>query len=148
MDDCIEWELSRNIKTKNRFDYGQVRVGKKMKKAHRVAWEKEKGPIPKGMLVLHKCDNPPCVNINHLFLGTHSTNALDREAKGRGRDSSGIKNKKAKIQEQTAIRIKMLKGVLSASLIARTLGISANSVCRIMNDEAWKHVTANTRYAF
>lgn len=144
---CVEWDKSRNLKKGDRLDYGQVRVGDKMKKAHRVAWEKAFGKIPSGMLVLHRCDNPPCVNPEHLYLGTHQDNALDRERKGRGRDSSGNANGRASIPEQTAIRLKMVSGVLSASACARVLGISVNQVCLIMNGKAWKHVTANTRYA-
>ncbi len=53
--------------------------------AHRVAWLIEKGPVPDGLCVLHRCDNPPCVNPEHLFLGTVQDNNADRDAKGRGR---------------------------------------------------------------
>lgn len=52
--------------------------------AHRAAWMVYRGPIPEGTLVCHTCDNPPCCNPDHLFLGTKSTNALDMMAKGRG----------------------------------------------------------------
>ena len=58
-------------------------VGHNSQKAHRVAWELTIGPIPQGMQVLHRCDNPPCVNPEHLFLGTNHDNMLDRQAKGR-----------------------------------------------------------------
>lgn len=51
--------------------------------AHRLAWEKANGPIPRGLWVLHRCDNPPCVNPDHLFLGTNQENQLDCGAKGR-----------------------------------------------------------------
>lgn len=145
--ECIEWPYSRNIKDGNRLDYGQVRVGNKMRKAHRVAWEKANGPIPHGMCVLHKCDNPPCVNPDHLYLGTHVDNAKDRESRGRGRDQAGVNNGRALISEQTAIRLKMLNGVLSASTAARALGLSITPVWKAMNGKAWKHVTAQTRYA-
>jgi hypothetical protein len=60
--------------------YGQYRG----KKAHRVAYEFSVGPIPKGKMVLHKCDNPACVNPNHLFIGTAQDNMDDKMSKGRG----------------------------------------------------------------
>ena len=63
--------------------YGRFRIGDKFYSAHRVAWEKENGPIPAGMCVLHRCDNPPCVRVSHLFLGTNSDNVQDCLQKGR-----------------------------------------------------------------
>ncbi len=50
---------------------------------HRIAWEEANGPIPEGLHVLHSCDNPPCCNVGHLFLGTAQDNADDKVAKGR-----------------------------------------------------------------
>lgn len=85
-DACWPWLASRN-----RAGYGLFSVGKRATRdrsnAHRVAWVFANGPIPVGMWVLHKCDNPPCVNPAHLFLGTHEDNYADRHAKGR--DSKG-----------------------------------------------------------
>lgn len=75
---CWVWEGARN-----RGGYGTFRRGSVVIKAHRAAWEFCYGPIPEGLCVLHKCDNPPCVRPDHLFLGTVADNAQDRVAKGR-----------------------------------------------------------------
>ena len=63
--------------------YGQFKFDGKMRGAHRMAWLLTNGEIPDGMLVCHTCDNPSCVNPNHLFLGTNQDNADDKMNKGR-----------------------------------------------------------------
>ena len=63
--------------------YGQVFVNKKTISAHKYTYETYKGPVAPGLLVLHKCDNPSCVNPDHLFLGTQSDNMYDMYKKGR-----------------------------------------------------------------
>ena len=78
MSDCIEHPGSRT-----RFGYAMLYVNGKQWSAHRLAWTLANGPIPDGMWVLHRCDNPPCWNVEHLFLGTASDNSRDRDAKGR-----------------------------------------------------------------
>lgn len=75
---CVEWQGGRD-----KDGYGQTVVGGRKQRAHRVAWERIHGPIPAGMKVLHKCDNPPCVNPGHLFLGTQADNVRDCWDKGR-----------------------------------------------------------------
>ena len=75
---CWEWTMSRTWK-----GYGQGHVNRKTGKAHRISYEAFIGPIPKGMHVLHECDNPPCCNPDHLWLGTNSDNIRDAVAKGR-----------------------------------------------------------------
>lgn len=66
-----------------RRGYGVIGFGKKKFRAHRYSWELNRGPIPTGMHVLHKCDCPPCINPDHLFLGTQLDNNADMDAKGR-----------------------------------------------------------------
>src|ERR1700758_4972125 len=77
---CWEWTAAR---LKSKADYGILLSHGKGLRAHRVAWEKTFGPIPEGMQVLHRCDNPPCINPEHLFLGTHIDNMTDMRVKGR-----------------------------------------------------------------
>jgi hypothetical protein len=83
---CIEWGGSRVA-----GKYGQIKSGPKMLKAHRVAWELTHGPIPDGLMVCHHCDNPPCVNVDHLFLGTGKDNQQDMVRKGRKADHNSPK---------------------------------------------------------
>lgn len=85
---CIPWTLRLD-----EWGYGTLCDGKKTHLAHRVSFACFVGEIPRGMLVLHRCDNPKCINPVHLFLGTHRDNAIDREQKLRGRYS-----KKRRIQ--------------------------------------------------
>lgn len=84
MGDCIEYDGFRTKK-----GYGRInrRVNGRIvsRYAHRIAWETAHGPIPEGMVVMHACDNPPCVNVEHLHLGTQADNIADMNAKGRGK---------------------------------------------------------------
>jgi HNH endonuclease len=77
-DDCWVWTGARWSR-----GYGQLRGDGRRLLAHRVAWQLVNGPIPDGLQVCHRCDNPPCVRPDHLFLGSASINALDRDNKGR-----------------------------------------------------------------
>lgn len=79
---CWEWKAGLHT-----AGYGAISVSGKKEGAHRVAYELFVGPIGEGLCVLHTCDNPPCVNPEHLFLGTLVENNRDRDAKGRHGES-------------------------------------------------------------
>jgi hypothetical protein len=78
--DCWEWQGG-----KQNIGYGMIRDENKMRTTHRVSYEEHKGPIPKGLCVMHSCDNPICCNPAHLSLGTHKQNMQDMFAKGRAK---------------------------------------------------------------
>jgi hypothetical protein len=135
-DVCWVWTASRNA-----MGYGQFRTGSKRDKtarcslAHRVSWELENGPVPVGMCVLHRCDNPACVRPSHLFLGTRTDNAADKVAKGRQSRTRmpGASNPNAALtaQQVSAIRAMAARGVTGAA-IARLYGISKSTACRVI----------------
>lgn len=82
-DGCREWTGLRN-----QHGYGILHmrgVSERNLFAHRVAWEQANGPIPDGLFVLHRCDNPPCLRLDHLFLGTKAENTEDMIDKGRAK---------------------------------------------------------------
>lgn len=76
---CWEWQGTRD-----RAGYGQAKAGRKTVRAHRLSWRIHRGVIPDGFIICHKCDNPPCVRPDHLFVGTHQDNSQDMMNKGRG----------------------------------------------------------------
>src|SRR5512137_174351 len=78
---CWEWTAYRDIN-----GYGHITINQKESLAHRKAWELTNGEIPTGMFLCHKCDNPSCVNPDHMFIGTQKENLNDMRNKGRGFD--------------------------------------------------------------
>lgn len=113
--------------------YGLLYVGGRTRRVHRVAFEEWVGPIPDGMIVRHKCDNPPCINPDHLELGTHADNARDRTQ--RDRSLRGESNPGCTISDAdvAAIRSRFSEGNVSRSELAKDFGIHLSTVCRIIN---------------
>ena len=138
MSECIEWTGYRN-----ELGYGRRNIAGRLWLVHRWAWTEANGPIPDGMLVCHHCDNPPCINLDHLFLGTNRDNILDSVAKGRhvtpvhhGADHPNAKVNPHIVRE---IRRARANGV-PAHAIAWFVGISTSLVYMIANRRRWAWV--------
>lgn len=128
---CVHWQGPVNRK-----GYGKFWFNGTSENAHRVAWKITHGPIPDGMHVCHHCDNPRCVNVGHLFLGTIGDNMRDRTAKRR--QAWGERNGNAKLAVADVLRIRMrLASGEPGSEIARAFLVSKNAVSRIRLGRSW-----------
>jgi len=105
--------------------------------AHRFAWEMARGPIPGGLFVLHRCDTRCCVNVDHLFLGTHAENMADMVAKGRGVRGERVKNAKLTRAAVEDIRSRYVAGVTSQVELARQYGVVPTTIGKIIRGERW-----------
>lgn len=107
--------------------------------AHRLAWTILRGPIPAGMLVLHKCDNPPCCNPSHLYVGTHADNSRDMRERGRG--ARGERIGSAKLTDAKVLEIRALAASgMKMAKIARANGVCPETIYNIVARKKWKHV--------
>lgn len=119
--ECWEWPGARTPD-----NYGNVRrCGQAL--AHRAAWVEVYGPIPDGMVICHRCDNPPCYRPSHLFLGTHADNVADKMAKGRFWIQTTTKRVKLSDEQVAEIRAARAAGALLPDL-AHRYGVSKTLV--------------------
>lgn len=136
---CLEWQLR-----KDKDGYGSFRnQNNKVVRAHRLSWELHKGMIPNGLLVLHKCDNPSCVNPEHLFLGTQKDNMSDMSNKKR--HLFGEKNKKAKLTDTLVLNLidKYNTKKFSQQELAKIFNITQANVSSIVLGKTWTHLNLN-----
>lgn len=124
--DCWVWTAS-TIKD----GYGQFRGPEGMVLAHRFSYTLQNGVIPDGFCVCHTCDNPPCVNPSHLFVGTQKTNTQDMMGKGRN-------NPRTKLSDETCLSI--FVDTRYYREIAEEHGIHLNTVYNIKNGKVRKHL--------
>ena len=121
--------------------YGMIKVGTKHIYAHRFAYELYHGKIPKGMYVMHSCDNKRCVRKEHLSLGTLADNNHDRDRKGRFNVLHGSKNGKAILNEAKVKRIKrLIKEGVSNIKIGLEYGVHHSTISKIKTDVHWRRV--------
>lgn len=145
-DDCWPWTGHTNERGYGTYAYAKGKAGK----AHRIAFELTYGPITDGKIVCHFCDNPPCCNPGHLWLGTYAENNADRQAKGRtvsqfgatysGPRPRGEAHGSAKLTEDQAREI--LARPEHNALLAREYGVSESTIGRLRRGIIWSHLAA------
>ena len=118
--------------------YGMMGKDGKNVRVHRVSYEAYKGIIPKGMVVRHSCDNPACINPDHLTLGTQKDNVADRTARGRGHKLKGTAIGTAKLTEAQALEIK--SSTLSLTELSEKYGVDKSNIWSIRSGKSWKHL--------
>lgn len=115
--------------------YGRIGYRHKQWRAHRLFYTLMIGAIPDGLELMHSCDNPRCINPNHLNPATHSENIADAYAKGRKTVGQGTAHPRFKFTEAQALEIR--DSTESATSIAKRLGVSKSAVCRIRTGKTW-----------
>lgn len=117
--------------------YGMQSIEGQRHRMHRLFYEMHNGPIPDGMVACHRCDNPLCVNPDHIFIGTHADNVADRVKKGRTGDWSGEKHPNARLSWRDVVEIRRSR--LSTSKLAAIYGVSQPHVVGIKRGRFWKN---------
>ena len=156
-DECFIWPMSKNKVS----GYGQFNTydGNKVitSYAHRMSYEAFFGHLPEGAFVLHKCDNPSCINPNHLFLGSQSDNMVDMTTKGRHCKYTGWVDKeknpqtkyperRPKGQSHGAAKLsdddvrKIRSSTLSHAALAREFCVSDTAISLIRKNKTWRHL--------
>lgn len=133
---CHEWQGGKLTD-----NYGSFRYQNKSWPAHRWLWTQTYGEIMAGIVVRHKCDNPPCANLAHLELGTVADNSSDMV--NRDRSLKGSKNHEAKLDEAKVrdIRVAIRDKTSTQLALAITHGVTPTCINSIIRGRSWKHVT-------
>lgn len=134
-DGCWEWAGG-----KRSFGYGSIKWQGKFPGAHRVAWMLTNGDIPSGASVLHKCDNPPCVRPDHLFLGDHAENMKDMARKGRASKEGfhGEEHPRAKLNWEKVKEIRSYPAGTSKRALAGRYGVTCTLIRYVIQGKIWK----------
>ena len=146
---CWEWSINPNTKkARKHADYGVFTLKQNNIVPSRMMWMLTYGEIPDGMLICHKCDNPPCINPFHLFIGSYADNTKDMVMKGRkstivypDRLPRGINHKNAKLNDVDILQIRTMssKGVSYKDIKAQ-FNIGKSNISSIINRKTWTHL--------
>jgi hypothetical protein len=130
---CWNW-----MGIKDRKGYGVTSKKTQHIRCHRMSYRIAYGDFPNNLHVLHKCDNPSCVNPSHLFLGTNADNMKDKCMKGR--QANGERSGGGKITKPQVIAIRELYKTMSTSQIAKQFNVSYSAIRSIVVGKTWKHL--------
>jgi len=146
---CLAW-----VRGNHKRGYGQMKVNGRTRSIHRLAWELARGPIPLGLFVCHRCDNPPCFRLSHLFLGTHQDNMKDMRKKNRQalgdkngsvthpqRRPYGVRHGRAKVAEKDVLDIRaQYAGGARLKILAARYNVSPSTILSIAHGMTWTHL--------
>lgn len=138
--DCWIWTGAKNSLGYGAF-YMRDQDGDRQQAAHRASYILAYSPIPSGMFVCHKCDNPSCVNPEHLFLGTPADNVHDMVLKARTPRGESQSSSKLTTGDVIAIRTKAASGTITNETLAQEFGVCRGVIRRIILRQTWKHIT-------
>lgn len=134
--ECWLWARARD-----EGGYGRLMVEGQDWLAHRAAYELTYGPIPEELCVLHRCDNPPCVKPDHLFLGSRADNIADMIAKGRKAPQAiGQDNPNSRLTIEQVIEIKKTPHYYLSGGLAVKYGVTSQTIRDIRRGRTWRHV--------
>lgn len=134
--ECLEWHAHRNV-----HGYGTFKIGQKSWLAHRASWLIFRGQDPGQNKVLHMCDNPRCVNPDHLFLGSQASNVADMVEKNRHIRGESVPTSKLTENDVRDIRLMATQGGLQQKEIAKIYGVSRPCISRLLSGKTWSHVS-------
>jgi hypothetical protein len=136
-DECWEWTAHKQAN-----GYGTIGIGDKSHRAHRISYQLHKGEIPEGLCICHTCDNPGCVNPDHLWAGTQKENRQDCARKGRSPAGRGERHRSAKLTTADVIEIRRAyaAGECGSRKLGKRFGIAPGNILCIVQRTKWKHV--------
>lgn len=135
-DACVIWPFGKDT-----FGYGCVTHNGKKDRTNRTQWERANGQtVPKGMVVRHTCDNPSCINPNHLIIGTQAENIADQAA--RGRKAVGAMKGGAKLTDEIVRSVRQRKNNGETLRdMALEFGVSEGTLSQAYRRDTWRHVS-------
>lgn len=135
------WEYTGKL---GHYGHGIFKLGQKRFQAHRVAWELVNGLIPNGKFICHKCDNPPCCNPDHLYVGDAKTNGRDSSIRNRYPDRKGEKHSLAVLNNANVIKIRneFNPRIVTRKMLAERYSVSISTIKDVLSRRHWSHVTA------